>query len=652
MIHFLVHYQVYILLSCAFSSLLLAIFTMIIKFHSLKSKLALTKFNVGMSILLFTDACLYMFKGQRNPYAYWGARVSAFFLYICTAAIIYFLCQYITTTFMESGKFERPPKRLLLGFILPSMAMTIVVISQFTGITYYFDENNILIHGKLYPVSFVLLFASVIFLMTFVGQYRTIIKKRLFSSFLTFSILPMASAVAQQFMTGVSLMNLTIWITSVILFACVLSAQNDELAKAANTDFVTGFPNTFGYFRALEKKVIFGDSVQYNSYYFDIVRMSHINNKYGNKIGDYVIIQYANNIKASLDDGEVIGRLGGNFFVALIKKTNTEKFLDMLMDVPVEFEFMGKNETVHIAAIAGGYKIGIKDKIPEHIISYTATALSYAKNVAHKPFVFLDEELEKKIEHERTVEIETRAALDKGEFEPFFQPKVNTKDNTLCGAEALIRWRKDGKLIPPMEFIPIMERNTTICELDFYNLEYVCKNIKEWISKGIKPVPVSVNFSRKNLGNPILAEAISKVVEKYDIPKDLIQIEITETLDEFPMSYLVGVVEALQRYGHTVAIDDFGTGSSSINLLMAVKFDVLKIDKSFVDYKSQKDKKILEDIIHMADDIGISVIAEGVEDMKRVEELKDMNCFAVQGYVFDRPLEKSEFEKKLINTKY
>lgn len=197
-----------------------------------------------------------------------------------------------------------------------------------------------------------------------------------------------------------------------------------------------------------------------------------------------------------------------------------------------------------------------------------------------------------------------------------------------------------------------MEKNGSVCELDFYILNRVCQDIKKWREDGIEPVTVSVNFSRRNLGNASLAEDISKTIEKYDIPKKYIQIEVTETIDEYPMSCLTHMVEKLQEYGITVAIDDFGTGSSSIKLLKDVKFDELKIDKSFVDYDNEKDKELLGDIIRMAKNRNISVIAEGVEEMRQVEALSTMECYAIQGYVFDKPLEKSEFDKKLINKQY
>lgn len=242
--------------------------------------------------------------------------------------------------------------------------------------------------------------------------------------------------------------------------------------------------------------------------------------------------------------------------------------------------------------------------------------------------------------------------MEKKEFKPYYQPKVDVTDNRLCGAEALVRWEHEGKLIPPFRFIPPLEQTNDICKLDFYMLDYVCADIKEWMDKGMNPPTISVNFSRRNLGNPTLAEDIYKVIQKYQIPANLIQVEITETVDEYPIEYLKGVVESLKEYGLSTAIDDFGTGSASINLILEVPFDVLKIDKAFVDSMDEKKKNVLGHIVSLAKEVGADVITEGVEDVKQIEVLQSLNCTKIQGYYFDKPLPKTEFENRICHPIY
>lgn len=652
MLNAFVTHQKYILIFCGLVCIMLAFFIMVMNFKSVKRKKALIKITLGVGVLVFADAAGYFFDGSSTIFGYWGNRFSIFLVFIFVLANTCFLVEYTTFIFMETGKFETLPKRLRMGFMLPIIGMILVVISQFTGMYYYFDDSNKYQRGPLFIVSALIPIITVVVLLSFACQNGKLIDKWLFGSLVFFALSPIVSASLQLSSSGINYIDFISWIAVIVLFWIALMGQNNELADAAYTDVVTGLPNADGYILKTNKIISHGDIMKYTGYYLDIARMGYYNNKYGKRLGDEIILLYAKALKQATEKDEIIGRLGGNYFVALIKRENSQKFLELLGDTPLEIVFDGKKETIHLSAVAGCYEIDKKNIVAPQILTNTSAALSYAKNVARKPYVFLDSALEAEFERIRVIEADARAGLKNNEFEVFYQPKVDVNGNVLCGAEALVRWRKNGTIVPPMSFIPILERNTGICDLDFYVLNRVCKDIKEWIEKGYEPMTVSVNFSRKNLGTPILAEAISKVVEKYDIPKNLIQIEVTETLDEFPLDYLIGVVEAIGRYGMTVAIDDFGTGSSSINLLKLVKFDVLKIDKAFIDYKNDKEKQLLSDIIQMANNIDIDVIAEGVEEREQVETLLEMGCHMIQGYVFDKPLSKEDFEKRLVGKSY
>jgi len=652
MMDFLLASQPTLLIGFGLVCFLLAAFVLAMKFKALNVKKALLKIECSVGIVLISDGLAYIFKGNTGTLGFWMVRITNFLIFTFILAEIYFLCEYITALFMGTGRFEKLPKRLLLGFILPSVGMSLVVLSQFTGMYYSFDSNNVYHRGVLYPISFLIPFVTFLILYSFIVQHRSKIQKVLLWALSIFSILPIIAAVVQLFWNRLSLINVSAFFAALLLFFFALINQNDELTKAAFTELNTGLPNTDGFLYEVDKIIHHQNITDYCGYYFDIVRMSHINNKYGKKVGDEVIRGYASYIRNFLDKDEIVGRLGGNYFVALVKKINTEKFLKMLQDVPLEILFEGHSETIHVAAIAGVYEVESKNIQAGQILGYTSIAVAYAKNVAHKPYVFLDKTLQDEFDKTRVTEIQARKGIKANEFEPFYQPKIDSVTSTMIGAEALVRWRKGGVLIPPMEFIPILERNGNICDLDFYMLERVCDDIHNWLEEGKDPVPVSVNFSRRNLGNPILAEAISKVVEKHGIPKKYIQVEITETLDDYPISYLIGVVEALQRYGLTVAIDDFGTGSSSIGLLKQAQFDVLKIDKFFIDYNNEEDSDLLRDIVQMAKHKKIQVIAEGVEEKEQVETLREMGCTQIQGYVFDKPLVKGEFEKRLANKQY
>ena len=198
----------------------------------------------------------------------------------------------------------------------------------------------------------------------------------------------------------------------------------------------------------------------------------------------------------------------------------------------------------------------------------------------------------------------------------------------------------------------MMEINDSICDLDFSILKMVCQDLDEWIKEGLNPPPVSVNFSRRNLSNPGLAEDIDRIVSDYRIPKKLIEIAITETNDEFPISVLKNFVQEMHKCGYRTAIDDFGCGSSSLSVLREITFDVLKIDKEFVDNAYAKDLTILSYIIKMAKAISLEVVAEGVEQKDQVNTLSSLGADVIQGYYYDKPLAKETMQQRLINKSY
>ena len=264
----------------------------------------------------------------------------------------------------------------------------------------------------------------------------------------------------------------------------------------------------------------------------------------------------------------------------------------------------------------------------------------------------MNREIEEEINREKELQISILRGLDREEFEPFYQPKVDSNTNTLCGAEALARWRKDGGFVSPAIFIPYMEQTGSICKLDFMMLNRLCKDIRKWIDEGYNPVPVSINFSRRNLDNVNLAEDINKVIERYHIPKELIQIEITETNDDYSIDVLKNFIEGLKKYNLSSSIDDFGSGSSSLNLLNQVKFDVLKVDKVLVDNLDNRSLKILTSIINLAKDLNMSLVAEGVEKKEQLNILNKLGCNVIQWYYYDKPLNKLDFENRLVNKEY
>lgn len=192
-----------------------------------------------------------------------------------------------------------------------------------------------------------------------------------------------------------------------------------------------------------------------------------------------------------------------------------------------------KNEKVKVSANCGGYSIDDNNITGLKILDYTGIALNLAKHTYKIPFLFLTPEIQNEIYENKKREKQILKSIENKDFCVYYQPKINCRENSICGAEALARWNLDGNILEPAVFIPVLEQNGAICRIDFLILEKVCGDIKRWEEKGFKIPRVSVNFSRKNLGNINLAADIYDVIKKYDVKADNIEIEITEKLDEY-----------------------------------------------------------------------------------------------------------------------
>ncbi len=246
-----------------------------------------------------------------------------------------------------------------------------------------------------------------------------------------------------------------------------------------------------------------------------------------------------------------------------------------------------------------------------------------------------------------------RSAIENEEFEVYYQPKVETRRYRMNGAEALCRWTHEGEMILPFRFIPVYEESGDILELDFYMLEHVCKDIRRWLDDDKTVVRVSVNFSREHIGHDDnLVDRIIEIIDRYDVPHYLIEVELTETSTEVDYKILKKVVTALHIAGIHTSVDDFGVGYSSMNLLTQLPWSMVKIDRSFVplgtgDEEDRKKFVMMRSIISITKELNVDCIAEGVETAEQVIMLKKNGCFFVQGYFFDKPLPVAEFEERL-----
>ena len=428
-----------------------------------------------------------------------------------------------------------------------------------------------------------------------------------------------------------------------------LSQVEESTLKQGMTDL----PNSAGFMRHVHRKIKNRTIGDYDSYYFNLVGFGIISRRYGNKEGDAIMIRYANALKDFIIPGEIIGHLGGDNYVALIEKgERSKKFQDFISGVTVKAKTgQDSYDEVKISSLAG-YKHLDPDVSNDQVISGPGMALAYAK--LHKiPLVELTDEIAELSTRIKTVELSFEDALENNEFVIFYQPKVNTVTGKIIGAEALVRWNENGKLVSPAGFIPFLERVGKINKLDLFVLETVCKDINIWKKTGRQAVPCSVNFSRKDLKNPELPAMILDIINKYEVGRDEIIIEVTETSSEEEKNLMMSFLQKLKEFGVESSIDDFGTGYSSLSALREYPIGEIKIDRSFINKDlNENDEIIIKSVIDMAEKLNIDVITEGVELISQKDFLHKLGCDKVQGYLYDMPLPKELFEEKLLKGKY
>jgi EAL domain-containing protein (putative c-di-GMP-specific phosphodiesterase class I) len=253
---------------------------------------------------------------------------------------------------------------------------------------------------------------------------------------------------------------------------------------------------------------------------------------------------------------------------------------------------------------------------------------------------------------ERKVEDDMERALANREFQVYLQPKINTSEEKLGGAEALVRWIHPTEgFVPPNRFIPIFEQNGFILKLDDFMLEEVAKQQAKWISEGWQVVPISVNVSRAHFTREDLAEHISEIVDRYQVPHEVIELELTESAFFDDKEMLLTTVKKLRDAGFSVSMDDFGAGYSSLNSLKELSLDVLKIDADFFRGSDSLERGMLivTEVINLAKKLNMKIVAEGIESREQVDFLKEQECDLIQGYYFAKPMPLSEFEKNYKN---
>ncbi len=375
----------------------------------------------------------------------------------------------------------------------------------------------------------------------------------------------------------------------------------------------------------------------------DINKFKMINKAYGYKTGDTILYGIGQELENVLGKGSIICRYSNDYFAVLFEyEEGIRKIVNKIVR-NIENLKIGNN-VYNLSVNIGIYKVDTDNNIAE-AMDKAIIAHSASKGDVFDKFHIYDKKMEKELVKESKIESEMYQALMNKEFQVYYQPKIYAKDGQLYGAEALVRWIHDGKMISPSEFIPLFEKNKFILKLDLYIFEQVCSDMKMWKEKYQKEPIISVNVSRNHFLDEHFLEKYMMIASQYGINTNKIDLEITESATIEAGIDIIEIMNKMKRLGFMISIDDFGTGYSSLSALQDMPADILKIDKSFVDRIGKNEKNIIDYILTIAKELKLTTIAEGVETKEQRDYLLEKGCDIIQGYYYAKPMPEEEFEE-------
>lgn len=389
---------------------------------------------------------------------------------------------------------------------------------------------------------------------------------------------------------------------------------------------------------------------------YDIKNFKAYNNIFGYQSGDELIIKLGRIFSSNIKSDELVSRIYAERFILLVDYSTKERLNNRINYI---FKEIGKvlnesNESQYtLIARCGVCLINEVDTelTPDTIIDYANQARIMITDISESTYNYFDFNEYTVNSQKAKIESHMQTALENNEFLVYLQPKYSIVDSepTLNGAESLVRWRyKNEKFMFPNIFIPTFEQNGFITKLDLYMLEHTCKILRKWLDEGKKCVPISVNQSRANVFNSAYLTTLLEIIDKYEIPHELLEFEITESAVMDDIGQVREHFRQLRNHGFLTSMDDFGSGFSSLNMLKDIEADIIKIDKGFFDraFDSVKGKYIVKTVISLVKGLGYRVIAEGIETKKQLEFLKTCGCDSIQGYYFGKPQPWNDFENE------
>ena len=386
--------------------------------------------------------------------------------------------------------------------------------------------------------------------------------------------------------------------------------------------------------------LIYSSSKEIGFIQFDIRKFKIINDLYGERFGDEVLDFIIKNLNEVCHPEQFFINLHSDVFMVVTEYEKEDELIEFIHQLDAR---IGSFKNVKLQMSYGVYTVEDKQMELRQMSDRAAMTRKAAKNNVLTNILFYKEQFKEVLYNRKFIEENMQAAIMEKQFMMYLQPKYSIERNRIIGAEALVRWRHPERgMIYPNQFIPIIEENGFIKKVDYYIWREACQFIKKCEGMGFTSCPISVNVSRIHLQDNECIQVLSDLIHEYDIPKSLLELEITETVSNQQVSQKAF---ELKEEGYTLLMDDFGSGYSSLNVLLETPFDVIKLDKKFMDNMivSEKGKLLLEQVVSMANKLELGLLAEGVETKEQVELLQHIGCDQVQGYYYAKPMPENEF---------
>lgn len=410
-------------------------------------------------------------------------------------------------------------------------------------------------------------------------------------------------------------------------------------------DPLTGLKNWDGFYRSVRERMSAEADREWVIIVYDIVHFKMVNELFGINKGDEVLCRVGALIRSKIGPGEECARLESDRFAVLIRK---EHFGDSFtISASRELPDLINSPLFHLHIQAGVFFVHDRSLPVFAMCDRAKIALSMIKNNSHLHVAIFDEDHMKQIRHEQYVISEFERALKDGEFRMYLQPQVE-KDGRILGCEALARWiTPDGTVVPPGDFISILERSELIVRLDRYIWEEAVKCLAAWKNTPFETLYISINISPKDFYYLDVFTFLEDLIERYQVSRSRLKLEITESVVMRDAMKQLALVNRLHEQGYDIEIDDFGKGYSSLSLLKDIAADTIKIDKEFLRETDNdvKSERILVSVIDLSERLNMRVITEGVETERQLQKLIRLGCHMFQGYYFAKPMSVDWFEE-------